>query len=317
MTSRADVPHDFFYTARGLSITCLSVDDIASGRFRPIKTPGIHDIWIFDWADLTEEQVEMHKLKVKKFQRNCRKGCKCTPEGEIEEDPRIIIKGGKTPQPLCADIDVLPERCGSLYGCTCTATLYQPAKKKSINGATRADYQRALDGIPSHIRLSNPRYAWRYAPGGPLQFTEVSDRDTESDPGQRSPPAVLDGDTESDPGLPDGDTESDPGMRSPPVLLDEDAAALLGDVVMDDAPLYGPDDGVMMPWDGPEGDPWTQGAGQFDPWEGSSAQGAERGARYYYGNFPWYGDNSGPGSPGGGVLKREEAVGEVQAVGGD
>ncbi|EGX50526.1 hypothetical protein AOL_s00075g162 [Orbilia oligospora ATCC 24927] len=171
-TPRVDIPPSFFYTNSEMIITCQPITEITSGRWPQRQTANIYPIWMTDWASLTPAELELQTGAIRRVQAKCKRGCRCSDEGEMEENPAVGT--GKAPhlKPLCSEKVFFAEKCASLWGCICTATLDQP--QPSITGASREDYQRALDRIPTTIQGFNMGYQWREAPdGGHMGFTPL------------------------------------------------------------------------------------------------------------------------------------------------
>ncbi|KAF3145326.1 hypothetical protein TWF594_004277 [Orbilia oligospora] len=134
-------------------ITCQPITEITSGRWPQRQTANIYPIWM----SLTPVELELQKSAIRRVQAKCKRGCKCSDEGEMEENPAVATGRAPHLKPLC---------------CICTATLDQP--QPSITGASREDYQSALDRIPPTIQSFNMGYQWREASdGGHMGFTPL------------------------------------------------------------------------------------------------------------------------------------------------
>ncbi|KAK6514262.1 hypothetical protein TWF506_008660 [Arthrobotrys conoides] len=188
-TTRVDIPPSFFYTNSRMIITCQKVADITSGRWVQKPSANLYPISKIDWSNLTPAQIAMRTNDIRMGQSKCKKGCKCSDEGEIEEELIVVFNPKlSSSKPVCSNHDLIPEKCASLWGCICTAMLDQPAA--SIPGASREDYQRALDRIPHTIQGFNMGYQWHGAPGGghmgftPLDFgvdVDIEDMEDNND----------------------------------------------------------------------------------------------------------------------------------------
>ncbi|KAK6513378.1 hypothetical protein TWF281_005005 [Arthrobotrys megalospora] len=166
---RVDVPHTFFYSG-GVVVSCIDSAEIVEGRWKPTLPKGMHPVFLTDWASLQGDDLVLQARTLRAQQSRCVRWCTCDSEGNIIGAPG---EGANTPggRNLCRSDGEgrVPDKC-----CKCTVTLGQP--DPNIEGASVADYQRALDRLPVFVQLNNPNYRWDAAPDGPMTYSNSRPR---------------------------------------------------------------------------------------------------------------------------------------------
>ncbi|KAK6332535.1 hypothetical protein TWF730_004197 [Orbilia blumenaviensis] len=151
------------------------------------KDTNIPQKYLINWEELPDEEVPKRLEAATYDSFACKTGCRCDKDGAIMGNP-AFKKDKRFPKLMCDPEEFMPERCVHLLGCTCVVSLGQPLPK--IKGATREDYQRALDSLPQIIREYNLGYQWRHAPNdlpgtSPMGFREPN-LDRHEEPGGAS-----------------------------------------------------------------------------------------------------------------------------------
>ncbi|KAK6510236.1 hypothetical protein TWF481_004952 [Arthrobotrys musiformis] len=102
-----------------------------------------------DWKALYPHEPDGW-VEIEAYQLYCSGNCNCGEEGQILPRPNTSCGSQR-----------VADRCSAVFACYCTAELIQPiANMADFPGATREDFQNALNRIPETIQNDNPHYYW-------------------------------------------------------------------------------------------------------------------------------------------------------------
>ncbi|KAF3169027.1 hypothetical protein EYR41_004142 [Orbilia oligospora] len=132
---RVDVPKSYFIQGR-MVIECRSAEATYE------SSRNTEPRWaLLDWPNFQEYPSKPHAIgSIKRRIRSCK-------------DLSQGVHRGTGVRHACALRRTYPEECALVYGCYCNAQLHN--NPDSITGASVADYQRALDGLPETIKNTN------------------------------------------------------------------------------------------------------------------------------------------------------------------
>ncbi|KAK6510254.1 hypothetical protein TWF481_004971 [Arthrobotrys musiformis] len=104
-----------------------------------------------EWKELYPHEPDGW-VEIESYQLACSGACNCNEDGKIVPRTNTNSCGSQRQA----------DRCSVVFACYCTAVLVQPiANMAAFPGATRDDFQDAINRIPETIRNDNPHYWWQ------------------------------------------------------------------------------------------------------------------------------------------------------------
>ncbi|KAF3226147.1 hypothetical protein TWF192_007016 [Orbilia oligospora] len=153
---RVDVPKSFFIKEVNIKCRAAKLTYDASKSSDPRWAP-------LRWPDFQQEYATKGYAigAINRRRRSCIELCKCDEDGTmvLNPDPVMTIEGSEKRKSginhSCSGYGNrwFADECALVYGCFCTADLFD--NPDLVEGASVADYQAALDGLPETVKNQN------------------------------------------------------------------------------------------------------------------------------------------------------------------
>ncbi|KAF3317628.1 hypothetical protein TWF173_010396 [Orbilia oligospora] len=153
---RVDVPKSFFIKEVNIKCRAAELTYDASKSSDPRWAP-------LRWPDFQQEYATRGFAigAINRRRRSCIELCKCDEDGKmvLNPDPVMTREGSEKRKSginhSCSGYGNrwFADECALVYGCFCTADLFD--NPDLVEGASVADYQAALDGLPETVKNQN------------------------------------------------------------------------------------------------------------------------------------------------------------------